>query len=510
MRTMQRPSRLFSLRRQALALALCGVPLISHMPFMAVIKSSKELREEIAASRERVSAITQLAETEERDLTDEEQAEVDTIIGKGVVGSAGYSAGKLGLLHAQLERAEKIEENQAALAQLRAAGQREQNANLTPGQHAGAHTAGMGTPTIALPATARRPGKLNAFVASNDMQENYRQAYTAGRFYLATLFNHEPSRQWCADHGINTTIRAAQSGTVDGKGGFLVPTELESTIILLRDSRGVARREAEIDPMASDVKDSPKQVGGPTASWSGQAAAAVESDTTWENVQLVANKLLSLIRYSSEINEDSIIAMADALTRNLAYAHADEEDKAVFLGDGTATFGGFTGVLNAALAGAIYTATARTTYGALLLADFQNMIAMLPEYADENAKWYVSKRLYHAAMAPIIDAAGGNSGGDIAMGTGRREYSFLSYPVVFTQVMRSELTTLTGLKVACFGDLRQGVKLGDRAGFEVMLSEHAYFANDQLAIRGRSRAAIKVHEVGTASTCGALAVLRMG
>src|SRR5258708_34884210 len=50
------------------------------------------------------------------------------------------------------------------------------------------------------------------------------QAYTAGMWFKATIFNHAESIEWCKTHGV--PIQKAQGEGIDSAGGFLVPEEL--------------------------------------------------------------------------------------------------------------------------------------------------------------------------------------------------------------------------------------------------------------------------------------------
>jgi HK97 family phage major capsid protein len=481
--------------------------LFAAATFFNTLKNSQQLREEIAEHRERIAAIEQVARDEKRELSDDEAKEIDMLIGSGTPGAVNHQVGRIAMLEKQLERAEKIEANQASLASLRA---RTNPLQTSPEPNEGGNTT-ENRSRIIIPTNMLAHDPLKAFKGPDAPI----QAYIAGRFYLATLFKHDESREWCEANGIDVRIHNVQSGGTDAKGGFLIPPELARTIIELRESRGIFRQEAEREQMIGDVKDCPKRLSGPTAQWQGATGAAAEntaitdSDASWGNVQLIANKMTTLIKYSSEVSEDAIISMADKLTMEIAYAFADLEDRTGFLGDGTAGFGGFTGICSAMQPGAVYTATGKVKYADLTISDFQTPLGMLAEYADENVKWYVNKKCWTLSMCKILEAMGGNTGADVATGTARVK-EFLAQRVVLTSVFPKTITSITGQFYGVVGDIRQGVKLGDRRIMTIAVSDQRYFELDQLAIRGTQRAAIKVHEVGTATDAGSLVALKMG
>lgn len=474
------------------------------LPCFAALESSDKISEKIHAASERVAAIEKIAVDEKRDLSDDEQAEVDRILGKGIAGTDTYSKGEIERLNEQLERAKKIEANQASLAMARAQNPTRPDATLDlPKESA-----------ILIPARMINTRPLSAF-SGNTLQDKRVQALRAAHFYAAALFDHQPSKDWCKSHGVEL-VKAAQTGGTDAKGGFLVPNDLEAEIIRLRYEYGIAASECDVRMMSSDTKDIVKEVGDPEAAWlavSGTAserAAVTETDFDYANIRLVANKMGLLVRYSSEIDEDAFLDMANELTERLARAFAKTEDKTLFLGDASAGYGGFTGICPAALAGAVYTFPAGIlTYAAMTLAHFNAIVSKVADYADENCKWYVNKRLFAGAMAPILDAAGGNLGVDIANGSGRKLRRFLDYEVRTSAVFPKGTSSLASAYVGVFGDIRQGAIMGQRRGLRLAISDQRYFDTDEIAIRGTARAAIYVHEVGTSTDCGSLVVMKM-
>ncbi|MFM8220553.1 MAG: phage major capsid protein, partial [Planctomycetaceae bacterium] len=95
-----------------------------------------------------------------------------------------------------------------------------------------------------------------------DGQTAVERAYAAGQWFLATIGRNQRSVDWCAENGIETR---AMGTTTNSLGGFLVPEVLETTIIALREERGVARREVNVMPMSSDVVIVPRRTSGVTA-----------------------------------------------------------------------------------------------------------------------------------------------------------------------------------------------------------------------------------------------------
>ncbi len=168
-------------------------------------------------------------------------------------------------------------------------------------------------------------------------------AYRAGQWLLATVGQSERAVKWCKDHGIN--MQRVMTTETGAAGGYLVPAEMEQSIIDLREEYGLARKLARRRPMASDTKSVPKRTGGVTAYFVNEDNSGVTaSDKAWGNVNLVAKTLAALSLVSKNLEEDSIIDVVDDLAMEMAYAFATKEDQCWLIGDGTSTYGGMTGL----------------------------------------------------------------------------------------------------------------------------------------------------------------------
>jgi HK97 family phage major capsid protein len=168
------------------------------------------------------------------------------------------------------------------------------------------------------------------------------QAYTAGMWFKATIFQQADAIDWCKSHGIG--IQKAQGEGVDSAGGFLVPEEMMNSIIVLREVYGVFRQECRVVPMGRDTLNWPRRTGGLTAYFVGENTASTESQAAWDNVNLTAKKLApdALSRRNRRRRRD--FAIADWLTNEIAYAFASKEDDCGFNGDGTSAYGGIRGL----------------------------------------------------------------------------------------------------------------------------------------------------------------------
>src|SRR5438552_17334542 len=110
-------------------------------------------------------------------------------------------------------------------------------------------------------------------------------ARDVGMWCRATLYDDAAAQAYCARHKMALT-RAASEG-VNTTGGFLVPTPMLNTIIVLREERGIFRRNARVLGMTSDTASQARRTGGLTAVYAAEAATATESTASWDAVGFV-------------------------------------------------------------------------------------------------------------------------------------------------------------------------------------------------------------------------------
>lgn len=355
-------------------------------------------------------------------------------------------------------------------------------------------------------------GQLKAFKGP-DARLN---AYKAGMQLLAvcgTGQGREDAARFCREHGVQLAVVHNEGSNVHG--GYLVFDSMEAAIVDLREQYGVARQEFRIKPMGSDVHTFPRRKTGLTVYYPAENAEITGSNKTWEQITLTAKKAAVLARYSSELNEDAVISIGDDLASEMAWAFSKAEDQAAFIGTGTSTYGGMTGIITKIVdgnyAGSIYEAAAgNTAFSTLDLTDFESMVGKLPQYASARAKWYISKAGFWASMARLIDAAGGNTGQMLQGGVGLQ---FLGSPVVIVQVMNTTLTEQTSATGVClYGDLQLCAYFGTRRGVTIQTSDDRYFEYDQIGVKATERFAVTTtpgDPESPASACGPVVAMNL-
>lgn len=296
-------------------------------------------------------------------------------------------------------------------------------------------------------------------------------------------------------------------------GGALIPTEFIPNLIVLMESYGAFRRNAQEWPMGSGSSMAPMQTSDVTVYCVGGGGTITASDMALKNVGLQAQKWGTITAIDSELTEDSAIAVGEIVGRSIARAFAKKEDQCAFVGDGTATYFGLKGIrttlreVDATVTNVKGLRVQGTpgAWSAIVLGDLLAAAGLMPAYADDgvDAKWYCHKAFYFEVMLGLALGAGGAMASEIIQTGYTPKPSFLGRPVEFTQVMPSTKPAVDHCPLI-LGNLRLGTYLGDRRALDIKHSTEAYFATDQLGIRGIERIAITIYGQGDTTDPGPL------
>jgi HK97 family phage major capsid protein len=133
-------------------------------------------------------------------------------------------------------------------------------------------------------------------------------------------------------------------------------------------------------------------------------------------------------------------------------------------------------------------------------------MGLLPGYV-QNPKWYVSRMGWAGMFQRLAMAGGGNTIQTLGTGEGMVVPQYMGFPVIISQVMQSVQTTLNDLVMCMFGDLNLACSMGDRRGIVIARDTSTYFTTDQIALKATERVDIKCHNLGDATTPGAIVAM---
>ena len=327
--------------------------------------------------------------------------------------------------------------------------------------------------------------------------------FITGRFIQATMKGSEAAKQDLEAMGVEYKTHVESN---DALGGILVPQEVSSYIIDLKETYGVFRRNTRVESMSTDQKIVYRMGDDMTSYWGAEAATLTPSDMTFNGVTLNAKKLYALAVVSDELNADASIDLGAQFAVSVARQFAKKEDEAGFNGDGTSAYGGITGVREKlkGLSGTIANIAglqvgSGNLYSELVLADFIATKGKLPAYARGAARWYMSKDFFAATAERLTLAAGGVLASEII--NGYTLDRFLGFPVELVDVMPK--VEANSQVCALFGDLSLASTMGDRQATSIRADLSTGFTTDTIYIKATERVDIVVHDAGNADATAA-------
>jgi len=316
-----------------------------------------------------------------------------------------------------------------------------------------------------------------------------------------------PSEGMAKDFGelIWQALGRKAMGEAIGSGGVLVPTEMATWIIQKLSQYGVFRRNVTTFPIGSSSMLVPKIETDLTVYSPGEGVEITESDMSFRQLSLVPRKFACLCAVASELVEDSIIAVGELIGQSMSRSISRKEDEIGFCGDGTSTYFAMQGITGALRAVDPIIANVKglkvasgNTWSEIALSDFEDLIALLPNAADDGAKWYCNRKFYYSVMLRLARVAGVANFLELLSPTKQR--FFLGYPVEFTSVMPG--AEANSQICALLGDLSISAYIGERRQLTVARSTDVLFKNDQLALRAVERIAINVFGCGDTTEPG--------
>jgi len=316
-----------------------------------------------------------------------------------------------------------------------------------------------------------------------------------------------PNEAMAKDFGV-VVMRAIGKDMGEGTqtgGSALVPTDLANWIIQKLGKYGKFRKHATKVKLGTSGQMVPRIDSDLTVYMPGEGAEITKSDLTVHTIALLVKKFACLTAVSRELDEDSVVGLGEIVGISITRSMAKKEDLVGFLGDGTSTYFGMTGITGALLGvdetiGNIKSLKVGSgnAYSELTLDDFEGTVAILPDDADGDAKWFCSKKFYYTVMYKLARAAG--AADLFAILTDKKQHFFMGFPVEFVSAMPS--TEANSQICAVLGDLQLGSYLGERRVLTIAKSNDVYFANDQIGVRGTERIDVNAYGVGDTSEAG--------
>jgi HK97 family phage major capsid protein len=252
--------------------------------------------------------------------------------------------------------------------------------------------------------------------------------------------------------------------------GYLLPKPFLAELFVILEDFGLVRRLFRTVPMSSKDIDLKNVLGKVVAYWTDEGANIEQSDLELGEEELVNKGLKGITSWTRELEEDMAISLLPAVQEQFAESIAEKEDKAGLLGDGSSTYGGFTGLLNLSGAQTVTAATGNTSASDAVTEDnLRSMRDQLSEARKMNGRWIMSDSVL--SLVAKIESGGGDR---IFHRTieGQEPDRLLGYPVETSEAMPDATDVGAGEPFAIFGNPQRAL-LGQRRGVTADVSEEA-------------------------------------
>ncbi len=302
-----------------------------------------------------------------------------------------------------------------------------------------------------------------------------------------------------------TAMKALAEGA-GATGGFQVPEEFAAEINRIAEDVGLVRRFARHIPMGSDTLNIPRLSASVSVTFPGENVAGVESEPTWEQVQLLAKTAVGLTVSSNELLADANISVVDLLAELFGEALASTEDLQGLVGTGSP----FTGVLGDAGVSVVDLGVGDVNFIDLDADDLRDMITKIKatklagaSFTMHREVWAVVQKLKDAdgdfivsLINPILNPNNALSGGGVLSGA-QPAGTIWGYPVWLSDQMPDLAATAVSTKFVIFGNYNN-IWFGDREQMSMSISDSATvgtentFEQNQSAVRVTERIALAV------------------
>lgn len=254
----------------------------------------------------------------------------------------------------------------------------------------------------------------------------------------------------------------------DANGGFLVPFQLDPTVILTANgSVNQIRQIARVVQATGDVWNGITSAGV-TGSWDDEAEQASDDAPTFASPNIPIHKLQIFVPLSHEVQMDAD-GLASEIARVIAFEKDVKESTAFATGSGSKQPTGIVTALVASSPSVVKNSATTDTFAA---ADVYTLDAELPQRYAANASWLAHRAIYNKIRQ--FDTAGGSSlWGHLDEG---RKPDLLGRPNYVSEAMDGVINTSAENYVLVYGDFQNYV-IADRLGTTMSYIPHLFGAN---------------------------------
>lgn len=277
---------------------------------------------------------------------------------------------------------------------------------------------------------------------------------------------------------IESRLHTTDTGDT-AKAGYLLPKPFLAEVFVIVEQYSQVRNLFRNIPMTSNSLDLKNVSTKVIAYWASEGTNITSSDLVFAEGELSVDKLAGITSWSSELEEDMAISLLPIVQDLFGESIAEKEDTAGFLGDGSSSTGGFTGIANLSNAEETTFSSGETDASTLDEDYLRAARNSLSEARQQGASWVM-----HRTMKDAIEQFENTAGNRIFQEnlSGNGPDSLLGLPIVTSEVMPSYTGAGADEPIILLGNYSRAL-MGMRRGLTADISREAVLqaANGDIA-----------------------------
>lgn len=252
--------------------------------------------------------------------------------------------------------------------------------------------------------------------------------------------------------------------------GYITDSILSAEIRHLTTEYGVAAREFNTVSFTQSSYKANNLATDVAVFWVDEAGSIQSTQAVLGQETLELKKLATIVALTRELLQEQEIDFISFLGSRVAEAFAKAEDDAFFIGDGTSTYGSFTGLLINSSVNEVVMDSGDGAFGDISVEYLREMQDSTPQGALANAKYYMHRSILTLVRNLREDAvsAGDNKGAFLYTSpSGSDPRNIDNYPIVLVESMPARGDSAVSTSFVLFGDLKKATIRGTRGGIIV-------------------------------------------
>lgn len=279
---------------------------------------------------------------------------------------------------------------------------------------------------------------------------------------LLSVVNGSETKEFAAVRKEHTTADDASPFS-----GYITDEFLSAEIRHLQTEYGVAAREFTTVSFMQSAYKANNLATDVSVFWVDEAGSISSTQAVLGQETLELKKLATIVTLTRELLQEQEIDFVSFLGSRVAEGFAKAEDEAFFIGDGTSTYGSFTGLLENSNVNEVAMDSADGSFQDLTVEYLRKMQDETPQGAHANGKYYMHRSILNIVRNLREDAvnAGDGAGAFLYKAPSAGEPANIDgYPIVLVEAMPAVGDDAVDTSFLLFGDLRKATIRGIRGG----------------------------------------------